>query len=82
MGKAIGLRIKFIRECIGITQTELATKAGLSAPSICQYEKGERRPDLESLQKLKEALQVGYDVLLNNADLVETLVETNKKSRI
>lgn len=75
MGKAIGLRIKFIRECIGLSQSKLAKKVGLTAAAISQYENSERNPDFESLQKLKEALQVGWDVLLNNADITEVKEE-------
>lgn len=52
---AIGQRIKTERKKAGMTQKELAEKAGLAVGTIQQYERGLRRPNYDALNKLKVA---------------------------
>lgn len=44
----------------GLTQAELAARTGLKQPNISRLEKGERNPDLDTLNKVAEAL--GYSL--------------------
>lgn len=54
------LLIKEVRQSKGLTQVELATKAGLSAATITNYENGKRSPKLKDLEKIAKAL--GLDI--------------------
>lgn len=45
------------REARDLTQAELATLVGSSAPTICNYETGARTPGLSTLKRLSVALR-------------------------
>lgn len=47
-----------------LKNVELANKAGLTRASISYYLLGKREPNLEALEKLKNALACSYDDLL------------------
>lgn len=57
------------REELGVTQTELARRAGLKAPAISQYETGSRNPSYEALIKLSNALGVTIDYLMSGKEI-------------
>lgn len=74
-GSSIGENIRRVRKAAGMTQEELAAKAGMYKGSIAQYERGLRSPKNEYIKKIASALDVSYseldpDVLGNDADLV------------
>ena len=54
--------LKQLREKAGLSQRELAERAGTSQKAISFWEKGEREPTLSNLQKLCTALGVGCEV--------------------
>jgi transcriptional regulator with XRE-family HTH domain len=57
--KNLGKRIKQRREHRGLTQTELAKRAGLSRIYIAKLEAGERQsPSLPVLERIAKALGV------------------------
>lgn len=73
-GSGIGENIRRARKAAGMTQEELAAKAGMYKGSIAQYERGLRSPKNEYIKKIASALDVSYseldpDVLGNDADL-------------
>lgn len=45
-----------LRACTGVTQQDLAQKAGTSQPTIAQYESGGKSPSISTLQRLAESL--------------------------
>lgn len=51
-------KIQEIRKKCGITQAELAKRAGISEISIRKYENGDRSPKIETMSKIAEALNV------------------------
>ena len=55
---SIGTQIKAARNRAGLTQKELAAKAGVAAITIQQYERDVREPKLEQLQRIADALDV------------------------
>jgi len=61
---AIADHLKSVREQRGLTQTELGTRAGISAASVSHFETGQRLPSLESLVRIADALEVSIDSLL------------------
>lgn len=63
-------RIKTKRLDLGLNQTELAKKAGLTPPSISQYESGARNPSYDAILKLSTALGVQTDYLVSGVESV------------
>ena len=53
-----GKRIRFFREQDGLTQAELAEKAGFSDNYIGLIERGAKHSTLETLNKIADALEV------------------------
>lgn len=69
---SIAERIRSQRLRLGLTQSELASRAGLKAPTISQYESGLRHPNFEAIRKLAGALGVSPGYLLGEyADVRE-----------
>ena len=60
----IGERIKRCRLALGMNKAQLASKAGLTRPSITYYENHNAKPTLQSLRKLADALGVSVDYLI------------------
>lgn len=53
-----GIKVRSLREKQGISQSELATRAGLHMTYIGQVERGERNLTLDSITKIAHALNV------------------------
>ena len=58
----IGQKIKATRKNAGLTQKELAQKMGLSFQSIAQWENDLRKPKIETLKKIADALECPIDI--------------------
>lgn len=59
----IGERLRAARRRAGLTQRELAAKAGVSAMSISRYECGRRYPSGRTLLKITRALGIRASTL-------------------
>ncbi|HET8706399.1 MAG TPA: helix-turn-helix transcriptional regulator [Pseudomonadales bacterium] len=57
-------RLKAARKKNALTQSELGKLIGVSKVSICLYESGRRTPDMETLQKISDSLNVSIDHLV------------------
>lgn len=57
--------LKEIREKKGISQTTLAKDLNLVRSTICQYEKGNRYPDIDMLIKLADYFGTSIDYLVD-----------------
>ena len=55
--------IKLWREHRGLTQQDLATRAGISKPYLSQIETGKRQGTVETLSAIARSLDVPLDVL-------------------
>lgn len=60
--------LKRLRTEKGMMQKELANKIGTTNSAICNYEKGVREPNIDTLKKLASALDVTVDKLLEEPD--------------
>lgn len=69
--------IKSTRSVLGISQEELAARAGLHRTYVSDLERGARNPSLASVAKLAEALELSLPMLFEKAayrNLVEILL--------
>lgn len=64
----IGELIKQARKTAGLTQTELGEKIGTSGVTIMRYEKGQRQPRIEQIQKIADALGITMRQLMELDD--------------
>jgi transcriptional regulator with XRE-family HTH domain len=54
----VGKRIKQLRENLGLSNRQLAKKAGLSQPVMNRIENGNRKADIETMEKICNALEI------------------------
>lgn len=66
--KAIGRRIRQVRESVGISQEELGKKIGLSTAAISLFESGERKISLGLLNKIAGNLGTSLKELIEGYD--------------
>jgi transcriptional regulator with XRE-family HTH domain len=59
-----GKRLCRIRESQGLTQANLALKAGFHCSAISHFEAGRRLPSLDNLTRLADAMSVTIDYLV------------------
>lgn len=62
---SIGENIKTFRTAKGMTQEQLAEKAGISRVALGNYEREERTPNLDILEKLAVALDTSTYIIIN-----------------
>ena len=87
----IGRRVQEIRKMRKLSQADLAELADMSVPSISHIETALKKPSLESVVKIADALGVTVDQLLNGnqsndhhtyeAEVAELLADCNSKER-
>jgi HTH-type transcriptional regulator/antitoxin HipB len=58
LGEAVRLR----REELGLTQEQLAERAGLKQPAVARFEAGGTMPTIPMLERLAEALELRLSV--------------------
>lgn len=56
----IGLRVKELRNALGLSQEKLALKAGIDRTYLAGVEQGKRNPSIKSLEKIINALEVTF----------------------
>ena len=61
---AVGLRIRALREAMGLSLRDLAQRSGVSAPMLSQVERGETSPTLASAAKIAAGLELTLSQLL------------------
>ncbi len=61
-------RLLRARQVRGLSQGDLAKRAGLPPSSISHFESGNRRPSFDNLRRLATALDVTTDFLLGRTD--------------
>ncbi|MGN0470673.1 MAG: helix-turn-helix domain-containing protein [Acutalibacteraceae bacterium] len=68
MKSCIATKIKELRKRAGMTQSELASKLGISPSAVGMYEQGRREPDSETMLKLCSIFDTTSDFLLGKSD--------------
>jgi CheY-like chemotaxis protein len=70
----LGAAIKAERSILGISQEELAYRAGLHRTYVSDVERGARNPSIESVERLATALKLSVSVLFQRATKYGTQV--------
>lgn len=76
----IGERIKKARKKAGLTQKALADKLGIPYQGISQYERGVRKPKLETLDRIAEALGVNFLDLVLRENFWEEILQEDQEA--
>jgi transcriptional regulator with XRE-family HTH domain len=74
-------RLRAAREKRGLSQGELAARAGLQASAISHFETGTRKPSFDNLRRLADALEVTTDYLLGRVTDTEALAGADRLHR-
>jgi transcriptional regulator with XRE-family HTH domain len=61
---AIGMRVRYIREAVGMTQADLAKRCGLTRTSLVNFEGGRQRCMLHTIEAMAQALNTNPKHLL------------------
>jgi transcriptional regulator with XRE-family HTH domain len=64
MPESFGERLRKAREDKGLSQSELADKAGFQPSAIAHFESGRRSPSFDNLRRIADALALTIDFLL------------------
>lgn len=59
----VGERIRTLRQIRGLSQEQLALKANLNTSFIGQIERGGKKPTIDTLEKIVNALDVSFEDL-------------------
>lgn len=70
ISEQIGARIKRLRKAAGLSQTEVALKAGVAASYFSALERGEKNATISTLTQVADALDVSF-AELTAGELVE-----------
>ena len=61
---AVGLRVRALRDAMGLSLRDLAERSGVSAPMLSQVERGETRPTLQVAARIASGLELRLSQLL------------------
>jgi transcriptional regulator with XRE-family HTH domain len=61
--KALGKRVKTLREKRKLTQAEVAKRAAMDRTEVCKLEAGTHNPQLQTLRRVARALEVSLSKL-------------------
>jgi transcriptional regulator with XRE-family HTH domain len=64
-------RLRTARERRGLSQGQLAERAGLQASAVSHFETGGRKPSFDNLKRLADALNITTDYLLGRTSDME-----------
>ena len=79
--KAIGARIKALREASALSLRDLAERSGVSAPMLSQVERGETSPTLTTAARIAFGLELRLSQLLRlDEDGAVTIVRAGERS--
>lgn len=65
--------LRALRKDHKVTQEELAKAVGVSKSSINMYERGEREPGIETLNKIAKYFHISMNILLGNKEAYEEI---------
>ena len=79
---SFNMRLYELRKQRELTQNELAEQIGVNKQTISQYERGIRRPDLDTLCALCDFFNVSSDYMLGKADITLRYVDATGLAKL
>lgn len=74
------IALKYFREIANLTQAQLADKIGISRSALAMWETGKTEPDISTLKKISDILNVPVNhLLINVAEWDKTIYEDFNK---
>jgi transcriptional regulator with XRE-family HTH domain len=77
----VGLRIKALRDAMGLSLRDLAERSGVSAPMLSQVERGETSPTLSVAARIASGLELSLSQLLRLDETHHVVVVTKDERR-
>ena len=77
----VGVRVRALREAMGLSLRDLAERSGVSAPMLSQVERGETSPTLMVAAKVAEGLELTLSQLLRLDEADHVVVIRAKERR-
>lgn len=77
-----GNKIKYFRHHFGMTQKELGEKSGLGVFIIQKYETNARKPKLEKIIQIADAMNIDYRLLLDETQKQKLSANDVEKSQL
>lgn len=68
---SIGKKIKYLRKGSNLTQSDLAKAIDISRVSLGNYERGDRLPDLHTVEKMSHYFDISVGFFLDKVDMSE-----------
>lgn len=75
-------RLRELRTQNNYSQQDLADKMGVTKQTISQYERGVRKPDMDTLTALCDIFNVSSDYLMGKSDVTVRLLNTDDLRRL
>ena len=77
-------KLRVLRKSAGLTQEQLANRAGLSKYSISKYENGIKAPSIDTLEQFAHIFRVSIDYLvgLENRKMIDISDVPTDKSHV
>ena len=79
---SIGGNIRNAREIKKISRQEFANKLGVTDVTISRYENNIRTPNIETLNKMSQLLEISIDELINGTLNVDNIAVLNKLIKV
>ena len=67
----LGEYIRYARVTSGLTQRQLAQQIGVTNVAVCNYENGNRLPNVETLSRISQATDTSITLLVPEAEMPE-----------
>ena len=75
-------RLRELRTQSNYSQQDLADKMGVTKQTISQYERGVRKPDMDTLTALCDIFNVSSDYLMGKSDVTVRLLNSDDLRRL
>lgn len=73
--RAFGEAVRFRRKAIGLTQEDLAERAGMQTAAVSRIERGDASPNLRTIERIAAALSLRVSQLLMQAESLLPVME-------
>jgi transcriptional regulator with XRE-family HTH domain len=80
-GETMGQRLQRLRQAAGMSQSQLAARAGVPLPSLRNWEQDKRTPSLDAAAKVAKAIGCTLEELAGEPEMPTKVVEPRRPGR-